>query len=68
MLCLYIKCKYINVYACKYFQIYTVCVCVYIHINIYTQYTYIYYVNKNLAFRISVVWAIHTKDSNFNIN
>ncbi len=36
-----------NVYTCKYFRIYTVCVYLCIH-NKYTQYTYIYYANKNL--------------------
>ncbi len=60
MLCLYIKYiyiwynlyeyKYIQVNTCKYFQnIYCMCMSLYIH-NKYTQYTHIYYVNKNFYF------------------
>ncbi len=45
-----IKSNNINVYTCKYFQtIYCMSVYLYIH-NKYTQYTYIYYVNKNFYF------------------
>ncbi len=39
-------------YACKYVQnIYCMCVLLYIH-NEYTQYTYIYYVNKNFYLNV----------------
>ncbi len=41
-----IKYKNINI-----FKIYTVCIlCMYLNIHKYTQYTYIYYVNKNFYF------------------